>query len=184
MRLEENRYKVLRYLGCILSDPEKWFDHTLDHTSSTQWPQTCTEAATKCYNYTVNGADEEREHRLPTLQKAMGRSGNAYSLQQIIFFHATISSNSYTICTMQDARISYQRTEDSLSAFTPWATLGFTVSYILQSTVYNTDNVGKRYICKRTLKYRKRPYWTQFSFTIFITFTSPKPSHVKICIYV
>ena len=35
----------------------------------------------KCYNYVTNGADEEREHRLPTLQKAMGRSGNAYSLQ-------------------------------------------------------------------------------------------------------
>ena len=75
------RYKVLRNLGYILSDPQKWFDHTLDHTSSTQWPQTCTEAAKKCYSYTENGADEEREHRLPTLQKAMGRSGNAYSLQ-------------------------------------------------------------------------------------------------------
>ena len=41
----------------------------------------CTEAATKYYNYTANGADEEREYRLPTLQKAMGRSGNAYGLQ-------------------------------------------------------------------------------------------------------
>ena len=26
----------------------------------------------KYYNYVTNGADEEREHRLPTLQKAMG----------------------------------------------------------------------------------------------------------------
>ena len=49
--------------------------------SSTQRPQTCTEAATKYYNCTANGAGEEREHRPPTLQKTMARSGNAYSLQ-------------------------------------------------------------------------------------------------------
>ena len=58
--------------------------------SSTQRPQTCTEATTKYYNYTANGADEEREHRLPTLQKAMGRSGNAYSLQQNYLFKNAI----------------------------------------------------------------------------------------------
>ena len=52
---------------------------TAKATSSTQRPQTCTEAAPKNYNYTVNGANEEREHRPPTLQKAMRRSGNAYS---------------------------------------------------------------------------------------------------------
>ena len=62
-------------------------EHGLAHkaTSSTQRPQTWTEAATKYYNYTANGADEEKEHLLPTLrkaEKAMGRSGNAYSLQQ------------------------------------------------------------------------------------------------------
>ena len=39
-------------------------------TSSTQGTQTCTEAATKYYNYTVNETDEEREHWLPTLPKA------------------------------------------------------------------------------------------------------------------
>ena len=54
---------------------------TAKATSSTQRPQTCTEAATKYYNYTTNEADEEREHRLPTLQKAMGRSGNTHSSQ-------------------------------------------------------------------------------------------------------
>ena len=43
---------------------------TAKATSSTQRPQTCTEAATKYYNYTVNETDEEREHRLPTLPKA------------------------------------------------------------------------------------------------------------------
>ena len=37
---------------------------------------------------------------------------------------------------------------------------------------------GKRYICKQN------PYWKKFSFTIFITFTSPKPSQVKYNIYV
>ena len=52
---------------------------TAKATSSTQRPQTCTEAATKYYNYTAN---EEREHRLTTLQKAMGRSGNAYWVRQ------------------------------------------------------------------------------------------------------
>ena len=75
---------------------------TAKATLSTQRPQTCTEAATKYSNYTANGADEEREHRLLTLQKVMGRSGNAYmySLHKIIFFDATIGSNSYTTCTM------------------------------------------------------------------------------------
>ena len=43
---------------------------TAKATSSTQRPQTCTEAATKYYNYIVKGTDEEREHRLPTLTKA------------------------------------------------------------------------------------------------------------------
>ena len=35
------------------------------------------EAATKYYNYTANETDEKRGHGLPTLQKAMRRSGNA-----------------------------------------------------------------------------------------------------------
>ena len=39
-------------------------------TSSKQRPQTCTEAATKYYNYTLNETNEERQHRLPTLPKA------------------------------------------------------------------------------------------------------------------
>ena len=43
---------------------------TAKATSSTQRPQTCTEAATKYYNYIVNEIDEEREHRLPKLTKA------------------------------------------------------------------------------------------------------------------
>ena len=54
---------------------------TAKATSSTQQPRKCTEAAAKYYNYTANEADEEREHRVPTLQKAMAISGNAYSLQ-------------------------------------------------------------------------------------------------------
>ena len=58
-----------------------------------------------------------------------------------IVFDSTIRSNRYTICTWYTSRISFQRTEDSLSAFTPGATLGFTVSFILQWTVYKTDNV-------------------------------------------
>ena len=43
---------------------------TAKATSSTKRPQTCTEAVTKYYNYTVNETDEEREHRLPTIPKA------------------------------------------------------------------------------------------------------------------
>ena len=43
---------------------------TAKATSSTKRPQTCTEPATKYYNYTVNETDEERKHRLPTLPKA------------------------------------------------------------------------------------------------------------------
>ena len=49
---------------------EKTSLRTEKATSSTQGPQTCTEAATKYYNYTENETDEEREHRLLTLPKA------------------------------------------------------------------------------------------------------------------
>ena len=76
------------------------------------------------------------------------------------------------------SRISFQRTEDSLPAFTPWATMGFAASFILRRTVYNTDNVwhvGKRYICKQS------PYWTKFLVKIFITFTSPN-KNIYLCI--
>ena len=31
---EKYRYKELRYLGCTLSDPQKWFDHTLGYIKS------------------------------------------------------------------------------------------------------------------------------------------------------
>ena len=93
---------------------------TAKATSSAQRPQTCTEAATKCYNYTANGADEEREHRPSTLQKAMGRSGNAYGYSKIASMQRRAATVTRSVqCT---SRISFQRTEDSLSAFTPWAT--------------------------------------------------------------
>ena len=52
---------------------------TAKATPLTQRPQACTEAAKKYYNYTANETDEEREHRLPTLQKVFRRSGNALS---------------------------------------------------------------------------------------------------------
>ena len=83
---------------------------TAKETSSTQRPQTCTKVATN-HNYTANETGEEREHRLPTLQKPMRRSVNAWSLQ---------------------SKLSFQRTEDSRSAFKSWSTMGFTVSFILQ----------------------------------------------------
>ena len=31
---EKYRYKVLRYLGCTLSDPQNWFDHMLGYIKS------------------------------------------------------------------------------------------------------------------------------------------------------
>ena len=70
----------------------------------------CKEAATKYYNYTVNKADEEREHRLPMFQQnSFNRIRNelrrgiierqVYS-QNYPFFDATIGlgSKNYTIC--------------------------------------------------------------------------------------
>ena len=64
---------------------------------------------------------------------------------KIIFFNATVSSNSYMICTLG------LKTADSLYTM---SNNGFFIvlSFIsLQWTVYNTDNVwhvGERYICK------------------------------------
>ena len=69
---------------------------TAKATSSTQRPQTCTEAATKYYNYTVNETDEEREHRLPTLPNA-SRMDQATLIKftvKITFFDAAIGSKS------------------------------------------------------------------------------------------
>ena len=103
---------------------------TAKATSSTQRPQTCTEAATKYYNYIVNETDEEREHRLPTLPKAT-------RLDQATL--KVYSQNYLLRCSdrqqeLWTSTISFQRTRDSRSAFTPWATMGFTVSFILQWT--------------------------------------------------
>ena len=62
-------------------------------TSSTQRPQTCTEASTKYYiitlqaRLTASETDEERKHRLRTLQKATRRSGNVWSLQSNYLEH-------------------------------------------------------------------------------------------------
>ena len=62
-------------------------------TSSTQRPQTCTEASAKYYiitlqaRLTASETDEERKHRLRTLQKATRRSGNVWSLQSNYLEH-------------------------------------------------------------------------------------------------
>ena len=51
---------------------------TAKATSSTQRLQTCTEAATKYYNYTANETDEKRKHRLAMLSWCFKkRSGDA-----------------------------------------------------------------------------------------------------------
>ena len=49
------------------------------------------------YNHTANGAGEERDHRLPTLQKAMGieiRQRLQFTVKLSQFFDATIGSKS------------------------------------------------------------------------------------------
>ena len=61
-------------------------------TSSTQRPQTCTEASAKYYiitlqaRLTASETDEERKHRLQTLRKATRRSGNVWSLQSKLYW--------------------------------------------------------------------------------------------------
>ena len=100
-------------------------------TSATQWPQMWTEAATKYYNYIVNKIDEEGKHRLPTLPKATRLDQatlKVYSQNYLL----RCSDRQQELCTL---RISFQRTRDSRTAFRPWATVGFTVSFILQWTV-------------------------------------------------
>ena len=57
-------------IGQYNCEAERTSLSTAKATSSTQGPQTCTEAVTKYCNYTVNETDEEREHRLPRLPKA------------------------------------------------------------------------------------------------------------------
>ena len=88
---------------------------TAKATSSTQRPQTCTEAATKYYNYIVNETDEEREHRLPTLPKAT-RLDQA---TRKVYSQNYLLRCSDTQQELYRSRISFQWTRDSRSAFTP-----------------------------------------------------------------
>ena len=88
---------------------------TAKATSSTKRQQTCTEAATKYYNYTVNETDEEREHRLPTLPKSTRLDQatlKVYSKNYLL----RCSDRQQELCT---SIIFFQRTRDSRSAFTP-----------------------------------------------------------------
>ena len=104
---------------------------TAKPTSPTQRPQTCTETGTKYYNYTFNETDEDREHWLPTLRKATRLDQatlKVYSQNYLL----QCNDRQQELCT---STISFQRTRYSRSAFTPWATMGFTVSFILQWTV-------------------------------------------------
>ena len=64
------------------------------------------------------------EHRPPTLQKAMGRWGNAYSYSKIISFDAMIGSNSYTTCTMHVKNIFPTEWRQPISLYT-MSNIGF-----------------------------------------------------------
>jgi len=98
---------------------------TAKATSSTQRPQTCTEAATKYYNYIVNETDEEREHRLPTLTKATRLDQarlKVYSQNYLL----RCSDRQQELCT---SRISFRRLGP------PGGTLGYFLSgYVLPGT--------------------------------------------------
>ena len=73
--------------------------------SSTQRPQTCTEAATKYYNYVVIETDEEREDRLPTSPKAT-RLDQATLKVNSQNYLLRCSDRQQELCT---SRISFQR---------------------------------------------------------------------------
>ena len=71
---------------------------TAKATLSTQQPQTCTETATEYYNYTANEAEGEG-----TPTAGASKSDEEIAMlavySKIIFFNATIGSNSYMMCT-------------------------------------------------------------------------------------
>jgi len=104
---------------------------TTKATSLTQQPQMCTDAPTKYYNYIVSETDEKREHRQTTLSKAIRLDQATLKVYSQNYF-PQCSERQQELCT---STISFQWTWDSRSAFTPWATMGFTVSLILQWTV-------------------------------------------------
>ena len=94
---------------------------TAKATSSTQRPQTCTEAAKKYYNYTTNETDEEREHRLPMLQKRRGDQATLkvnFTVRKVIFFDATIVNNSHMIYTMHMKNIFLMHRGEAISLYT------------------------------------------------------------------
>ena len=86
---------------------------TAKATSSTQRPQTCTEAATKYHNYIVNETDEERPTlTLPKATRLDQATLKVYSQNYLL----RCSDRQQELFT---SRISFQRTRDSRSAFTP-----------------------------------------------------------------
>ena len=91
---------------------------TVKATSSTQRPQTCTDAATKYYNYCKRNRWREETPTADASKSDQEIRQRSKFTVKIIFFDATIGRKSHT-------RISFQRTEDSRSAFTPWAPMGF-----------------------------------------------------------
>ena len=153
------------------------FSYIKTHKTAINRLQTCTEGATKYYNYTVNETDEERNTDCPDCRPFQKRRDwirprirqRLKFTVKIIFFDAAIGSKNYA---RQEYLSNGVGTADQ--PFHHDQHWGFTVTFILQWTVVMCDMfTAKRYICK------KNPCWTTFSFTIFITFTSPKPSQVK-----
>ena len=133
-----SRERRVKFIGEGIEEDNREAERTsLSTAKATSSTQTSTESATKYYNYIVNETDEQREHRLPTPPKATRLDQatlKVYSQNYLL----RCSDTQQELCT---SRISFQRTRDSRSAFTPWATMGFTVSFILQWTVYDTHNV-------------------------------------------
>ena len=89
--------------------------------------QTFTETATKYYNYTANETDEERDHQLLTLQdnnnsrrKRWGEATLEVYIQTYLLRYNDRQKKFTTTRPKKCTRgISFQRTEDSRSAFWP-----------------------------------------------------------------
>ena len=165
----------------------------------------------KYYNYTANGADERGNTNCRCFKKQWGDQATLTVYSKIIIFNAMIGSNSYTICTMHVKnnniilfltcivrQVHLSPVPQSVGKIiiifpTDWGEryqplhheqhwglqkLYFTMNSFNSNNTDNVWHVGKHYIRNHS------PYWTQFLFPIFITFTSPKPSHVKKYIFV
>ena len=118
----------LKFIAEQIEEDNSEAERTATAMSSTQPPQTCTEAVTKYYKYIVDETDEERKHWLSMLQKATRRSVNAWSLQSKLpsMQRQAATATRSVQCT---SRTSFQRTQNSRLKFHLQFSLLFTSNY-------------------------------------------------------